>query len=263
MVTFSVCIETLFTEYPFAERSRRAAEIGIPAVEFWLPNQDRMDMRALQQVVKDCKVEVTDIVVNSNVGDVGGRLVDARDKSRYLKRLRKTIEVARTLDCRRMITCSGNTLKGLTKQRQTRNMVNTLKEACKLVEREDMMLLLEPLNTIVDHPGYFLDSAKLGFRVVNEVGNSGLKLLFDIYHMQIMEGNILQTIEENIRSIGHIHCAGIPGRHELDLGELNYRNILNRIDELQYDGYVGLEYYPTVRSEESLKRVTQLEHTNH
>jgi hydroxypyruvate isomerase len=258
MVKFSVCIETLLTEYPFAERGRKAAEIGIPAIEFWLHDQNGKDMRALRQVIKDCKVEVSDIVVNSNVGDVGGRLVDARDKLRYLKRLRKTIAVARLLDCQRMITCSGNTLKGLTKQRQTRNMVNTLREACKLVEREGMMLLLEPLNTIVDHPGYFLDSAKLGFTVVNEVGSPGLKLLFDIYHMQIMEGNILRTIDENIRSIGHIHCAGVPGRHELDLGELNYRNIFNRIDELQYDGYVGLEYYPTVKSEESLKRVMRL-----
>ncbi len=263
MLKFSVCIETLLTEYPFAERGRKAAEIGISAVEFWLHDQDGKDMRALQRVVKDCKVEVSDIVVNSNVGDVGGRLVDVRDKTRYMKRLRKTIEVARMLDCRSMITCSGNTLKGLTKQQQTRNMVNTLREACKLVEREDMTLLLEPLNTVVDHPGYFLDSAKLGFKIVNEVGSSHLKLLFDIYHMQIMEGNISQTIEENIRSIGHIHCAGVPGRNELDLGELNYKNIFNRIDELQYDGYVGLEYYPTVKSEESLKRVIQFESSRH
>ncbi len=257
MVKFSVCIETLLTEYPFAERARKAAEIGIPAIEFWL-HQDAKDMRALQQVVKDCKVEVCDIVVNSNVGDIGGSLVDSRDKSRYLKRLRKTIQVAQMLDCRKMITCSGNTLKGLTKKRQTKNIVHTLREACKLVEREDMMLLLEPLNTLVDHPGYFLDSAKLGFAVVNEVGSSSLRLLYDIYHMQIMEGNILQTIEKNIRSIGHIHGAGVPGRHELDLGELNYRHLFNRIDELQYNGYVGLEYYPTVKSEESLKRVMQL-----
>ncbi len=98
--------------------------------------------------------------------------------------------------------------------------------------------------------------------MVNEVGSSNLKLLFDIYHMQMMEGNILRTIEDNIRSIGHIHCAGVPGRHELDFGELNYRNIFNRIDELRYDNYVGLEYYPTVKSEESLKRAMRLVHSD-
>jgi hydroxypyruvate isomerase len=263
LIHFSVCIETLLTEYPFAEKCRKAAEIGIPTVEFWLHDLDEKDMKALQRTIKDCKVEIADIVVNSNVGDVGGRLVDARDESRYLKQLRKTIELAQRLDCRTMITCSGNTLKGVTMRQQTRNMVNTLNEACKVVERDGMTLLLEPLNTIVDHPGYFLDSTKVGFRVVSEVDSSNLKLLFDIYHMQIMEGNILQNIENKLHSIGHFHCAGVLGRHELDLGELDYRNILNRIAQLGYDGYVGLEYYPTVKSEESLKRILELQHTNH
>jgi len=258
MVKFSVCIETLLTEYPFAERARKAAEMGFPAVEFWLHDQDGKDVKTLRQAVRDSDIEVSDIVVNSPAGDIGGSLVDPRDRAKYLKRLKETIQVAQTLGCQRMITCTGNTLKGLTKQQQTRNLVSTLEEACKLLERQNMTLLLEPLNTIVDHAGYFLDSAKAGLQVVNGIGSSNLKLLYDIYHMQIMEGNIVHTIEENIESIGHIHCAGVPGRHELDLGELNYRNIFNKFDELKYTGYVGLEYYPTVKSEESLNRVMQL-----
>lgn len=258
MVKFSVCIETLLTEYPFAERARKAADMGFPAVEFWLHDQDGKDVKTLRQSVREFGIEVSDIVVNSPAGDIGGSLVDPRDKSNYLKRLKETIQVAQTLDCRRMITCTGNTLKGLTKRKQTRNMVSTLREACKLLERQNMTLLLEPLNTIVDHAGYFLDSAKAGLRVVNSISSSNLKLLYDIYHMQIMEGNVMQTIEKNIESIGHIHCAGVPGRHELDLGELNYQNIFNKIDELKYTGYIGLEYYPTVKSEESLNRVMQL-----
>jgi hydroxypyruvate isomerase len=118
-----------------------------------------------------------------------------------------------------------------------------------------MTLLLEPLNSVVDHVGYFLDSAKLALQVVRDVGSPNLKLLYDIYHMQIMEGNIVQTISENIQSIGHVHCAGVPGRHELYLGELNYQNIFDKIDELNYEGYVGLEYFPTMKSEESLERL--------
>ena len=97
--------------------------------------------------------------------------------------------------------------------------------------------------------------------VVNEINSPNLKLLYDIYHMQIMSGNIIQTLRENIGSIGHIHCAGVPGRHELYMGELNYRNIFKTIDELKYDGYVGLEYFPTLKSEESLKRVRELAET--
>jgi hydroxypyruvate isomerase len=172
-----------------------------------------------------------------------------------MKRLEETMRIARILDCRRMITCSGNTVKGLTKRQHTINLVKILGQARKLVEREGMTLLLEPLNSVVDHVGYFLDSAKLALQVVRDVGSPNLKLLYDIYHMQIMEGNIVQTISENIQSIGHVHCAGVPGRHELHLGELNYQNIFDKIDELNYEGYVGLEYFPTMKSEESLERL--------
>ena len=260
MVRFSVCIEMLLTEYPFAERARVAAGLGFGAIEFWLPDEKGKDMKAVRQVTHDYGIAVSNIVVNSNAGDIGGSLVKARDKSTYLKRLKKTIEIAHMLDCEKMITCSGNTLKGLSRQRQTRNMTLTLKEGCRMAEREGITLLLEPLNTIVDHPGYFVDSARLGFEIVRDVGSPNLKLVYDIYHMQMMEGNILQTIERNLKSIAHIHCAGAPGRHELDLVELDYRNILKKIDELGYNGLVGLEYHPTVSSEESLERAMQVVH---
>lgn len=255
MVKFSVCIETLFTEYPFAERVRKAAEMGFPGIEFWLHDEDGKDMKTLRQVTQECKIEVSDFTVNTPEGDIGGSLVNPRDKSKYLKRIEKTIQVAQMLDCSRMITCSGNTMKGLTTRQQTRNMVTVLSQASKLVEKEGITLLLEPLNTVVDHAGNFLDSVKLGFQVVNEIKSPNLKLLYDIYHMQIMSGNIIQTLRENIGSIGHIHCPGVPGRHELYLGELNYENIFDKIDELNYEGYVGLEYFPTMKSEESLKRL--------
>ena len=258
MVSFSVCIEMLLTEYPFAERARKVAELGIGAIEFWLPDEKGKDMSAVRREVRDCGIVVSNIVVNSNSGDIGGSLVRARDEFTYLKRLRKTIEIARAFDCEKMITCSGNTLKGLSTQRQTRNMIRTLKKACKIAEQAGIILLLEPLNTVVDHQGYFVNSTKLGFEIVHDVGSPNLKLVYDVYHMQLMEGNILRTIERNLESIGHIHCAGTPGRHELDLGELNYRCILKRIDELKYSGFVGLEYNPTVRSEDSLRRAMQL-----
>jgi hydroxypyruvate isomerase len=258
MVRFSVCIEMLLTEYPFAERARKAAELGFGAIEFWLPDEKGKDMKAVRQITQDCGILVSSIAVNSNAGDIGGSLVKARDKSMYLKRLTKTIETAHMLDCEKMITCSGNVLKGLSRQRQTRNAIRTLKEGCRVAEKEGITLLLEPLNTTVDHSGYFVDSARLGFEIVRDVGSPNLKLVYDVYHMQMMEGNILQTIERNLKSIAHIHCAGAPGRHELDLGELDYRNILKKIDELGYDGLVGLEYHPTVGSEESLKRAMQV-----
>lgn len=258
MVKFSVCIDTLFTEYPFLERSRKVAEMGFPAIEFWRHDEKGKDMKALRQATRDCGIMVSDFTMNTPGGDIGGSLVNPRDKSKYLKRVKKTIQVAQALDCSKMITCSGNVINGLTTRQQARNMVTVLGQATKLVEKEGITMLLEPLNTLVDHAGNFLDSVKLGFQVVNEIKSPNLKLLYDIYHMQIMSGNIIQTLRENIGSIGHIHCAGVPGRHELYLGELNYRSIFKTIDELKYDGYVGLEYFPTMKSEESLKRVCEI-----
>ncbi len=132
-----------------------------------------------------------------------------------------------------------------------------IKQASKIVEEGNIILVLEPLNTLVDHPGYFLDSAKEGAKIIREINHPNIRLLYDIYHMQIMEGNIISTIEKNVDIIGHFHAAGVPGRHELYLGELNYLNIIKRIDELGYEGYIGLEYFPSIDSEESLRKTKE------
>lgn len=106
------------------------------------------------------------------------------------------------------------------------------------------MLVIEPLNTLVDHKGYYLDRSKEGFQIVNEVDSPFVKVLYDIYHMQIMEGNIISTINQNIDKIGYFHAAGVPGRHELYIGELFYFNIFKAIKSTDFKGYVALEYFP-------------------
>jgi len=127
-----------------------------------------------------------------------------------------------------------------------------------MTEKEDIILMLEPLNTLVDHPGYFLDSPQEAAQIVREVNSPSVKLLFDCYHMQIMNGNLISTIERNIDIIKHFHAAGVPGRHELFIGELNYPNIVKRIDEIGYKEYFGLEYFPTMPSEDSLKSMLKI-----
>ncbi|MBA7497799.1 2-oxo-tetronate isomerase [subsurface metagenome] len=126
------------------------------------------------------------------------------------------------------------------------------------MEKEGFTLLLEPLNTYVDHPGYFLNSAKEGARIIRDINHPHIHLLYDVYHMQIMEGNVISTIEQNIDIIGHFHAAGVPGRGELYIGELNYPNIIKRIEGLGYEGCFGLEYFPSMDSEESLKSIKEL-----
>ena len=108
----------------------------------------------------------------------------------------------------------------------------------------ELIMILEPLNTLVNHAGYFLNFTNEAFDIVREVGSPYLKILFDIYHVQIMEGNLIATIRKNIASIGHFHVGDVPGRHEPGTGEINYANVFKAIRELGYKDFVAMEYTP-------------------
>jgi len=272
MAKIDVCIEPLFPDLSRAERTRKVAEVGFPAIEFWFYDlaigrgDPRMlsaaeaakDVAAIAKACAETGVIVNDIVVNAPDAGIGGSLVDPADRPKYLGRLKETIEVAKDLNCSKMITCTGNVRPGVSREEQHKSVVDTLKAGADVIAVEGMTLLLEPLNTHVDHEGYFLDSADEGAQIVREVGSPNVKLIFDVYHMQIMQGNVLARIEKYIDLIGHFHSAGVPGRHELSDGELNYPNILKQIDSLGYTGYFGLEYFPALDDTESLKRMREL-----
>jgi len=267
MVKLAVCIETVFPDLPFTERIEKVAHLGFKAIEFWFWDYEfdgkgltpkKKTIEKIARLSRELPVEINDMVINSPEGAIGGSLTRIEDKDKYLERLKETIEVAHQVNCKKLITCSGNAVQGVSGEKQISNMLKILEEASQIATKEGILLLLEPLNSLVDHSGYFLTSSKVGFDMVRKIDNPNLKLLYDIYHMQIMEGNILDTITENIHLIGHFHLAGVPGRHELDKGELNYPFIVRKIDELGYQGYFGLEYFPSLDSEISLRRMKKL-----
>ncbi len=119
-------------------------------------------------------------------------------------------------------------------------------------------LMIEPLNVLVDHPGYYLTSSGEAFGIVREVGSDFVKVVFDIYHQQVSEGNIIPNVTNNLDLIAHLHAAGHPGRHELQYGESDYRNIFAAIDKAGYSGACGLEYTPLSDPEESLAEALRL-----
>jgi len=121
----------------------------------------------------------------------------------------------------------------------------------------------EPLNTRVDHPGYFLESADRGFEIVEAVGSSHVRLLYDIYHQQITEGNITQTLIDHLDLVGHVHVADVPGRHEPGTGELDYRNIFAALTEASYEGVVSCEFGPTSNPDIAVKEVVELANLAH
>ena len=263
MAKIGVCIEPFFGELPYAERLARIRKLGFRHYEFWFHNK-RFDGRSLFDEEKDldelaeCNARYgfscTDFVFNHPDGGVVASLIDRRDHGRLLDSLAGIIEKGRKVGAKAFISGSGNKVPGQRPEEAVENMVAGLKACAPVCERHGVVLLLEPWNSRVDHPNNFLDDPRLAVEVVKKVGSPAVKLLYDIYHMQIMAGDVTAFIRENIAFIGHFHAAGVPGRHEPDSGELNYPFILRELDRLGFQGCVGLEYWPTGDHAASLKR---------
>lgn len=266
MLKIDLCIEPFFLGTDTSEKIKKVKKLGFEAIEFWfwdheftgsslIPN--RKNIKEISSVCNDLNVTITDLVVNSPDGTIGGFLTKPEDKDKYLERLNETIDIAHKLDCKKLITCTGNEITDKPFQQQFDSVVLTLAKAAEIANKEGITLVLEALNSHLDHPGYFLTSSKTGFDIVKMVNNPGLKLLYDVYHMQIMEGNHITPIKENISLIGHFHSASVPGRNELYLGEINYASIIDAINVSGYDGYFGLEYWPSEQEEISLSKTLE------
>ncbi len=131
------------------------------------------------------------------------------------------------------------------------SVLEGLKELASLAKAADITLVLEPLNNLVDHAGYWLKSSQVGFELIRKVNSPNIRLLFDIYHQQVTEGNIIDSLTGNLDVIGHVHVADVPGRHQPGTGELNYTNILRKLNEAGYEGFVGIEFEPTIPSKDA------------
>jgi hydroxypyruvate isomerase len=202
-------------------------------------------------------VVITNAVIGSPDGSLGGGLTDANNRGQWLERAEATLNFCREADIAAAIVCTGNVAPGLTPRRMRRNVLGGLKATAKLAEKIGVNLLLEPLNVTVDHPGYFLTGSDEGAALCREVGSPRLKLLFDCYHMQVMEGDLCAHIKRNLEVIGHFHAAGNPGRHEIWQGETNYPFLVREIEKLGYAGVFAFEYMPLLPAGESLRRALQ------
>lgn len=263
MPKIDLCIDPLFPGFNSSEKIRKIAELNYKAVEFWFWDYEfdgvnliptPKNINEIASIISDLDIYVNDIVVNSSDGAIGGSLTNIKEKEIYLARLEESIAIAKKLKCTKMITCTGNFQEGVSMESQYDSIIEMLTSATEIAKKEGITLLLEALNSTIDHPGYYLTSSAKGFEIVKQINSPNLKLLFDIYHMQIMEGNLVNSIKNNIDLIGHFHSANLPGRNELYSGEINYRYILDAIDQTGYDGYFGLEYWPVGDTAESLQQ---------
>ena len=252
MIKLSACIEMLFPEIDeFSQRIPAAAEAGLDGVEFW--SYSNKDLDAVASACQNTDLPVAAMTVEAPEGMLDYSLAD-----KFAEATQQAIAAAQTVGCKILI-CTTNIATpipiNINRNRAHAGIVACLKTAAPLAEEAGITLVLEPLNILVDHPGYFLTSSREGFEIVEQVQSPAVKLLYDIYHQQITEGNLIATITSHIDLIGHFHTADVPGRHEPGTGEINYANVLAAIDEAGYEGFVGLEYAPTVATAESLQAV--------
>jgi len=229
-----VCGGVFGRQMPFEERAKNAAQLGAHCFDL----QGQQNWPILK------KYGLVPTVVPG-----GGRLTDAcNDKTLHaaiLAQFKENIPAAKKAGAPSVITFSGNR-RGKTEEEGMDNCLIVLKEAVKIAEDNEVTICMELLNSKVDHKDYQCDHSKWGAELCKRVGSPRMKLLFDIYHMQIMEGDIIRNIREHYQYIGHFHTAGNPGRHQFDdTQEMNYKGIAQAIVDLGYTGYFSHEYSPT------------------
>jgi hydroxypyruvate isomerase len=241
----------LFTELKFLDRFEAAGRSGFKAVEYLFPYDyeaaeltQRLEANGLQQVLH-----------NLPAGDwaAGERgiacLPDRRDEFR--EGIGRAIEYATALRCPRVNCLAGVAPAEVDPAALRSTLVENLRYAAQALDEAGIELLVEPVNTR-DIPGFFLSGSSQALEIIDEVGASNLALQYDIYHMQIMEGDLAPTIERELARIGHIQLADNPGRHEPGTGEINYDFLLGFLDRVGYDGWIGCEYNPAATTEEGL-----------
>ena len=254
---FSCCIEMLFCELPFPERVAAARDAGFEYVEFWTWKDKDLD-------ALEAALQATGMKVSVFQGNTIARMVDPQDADEYVRGVEESLPVAKRLGAGalflmsdvlgpdRSVEPSPNPLTAAEKREAT---LNVLRRLAPLGEKWDVRFLIEPLNTLVDHMGYSLSESQAAFSIAREVDSPFVRVLYDAYHMQIMEGNIISSIRDGADVIGHVHVADVPGRHQPGTGEMNYRNILNMLEDTGYDGPVGFEFTPLGESRGVLESV--------
>jgi 2-dehydrotetronate isomerase len=243
MPRFAANLSMLYPEVEFLDRFAAAAKDGFEAVEFLFPYdhpaatlKQRLDDNGLQQVLFNT------VPGDFTAGDRGLACLPGR-QAEFLDGVDRAIEYARVLDCPRLHAMAGLMPAEAKESVLRATYLANLTEAAARCRAAGLDLLIEPINSR-DIPGYFLNTQADAHRVVAEVGAGNLKVQMDLYHCQIVEGDLAMRIRKHLPGVGHIQIAGVPDRHEPDQGEINFPYLFTLLDSLGYDGWIGCEYRP-------------------
>jgi hydroxypyruvate isomerase len=251
---FSANVSILFKEVPLLERFGRAAAAGFSVVEFWWPGHET-ELEAVERAVGDAGLDVA--LFNFDAGDMAagdrGLVSDPERQHLFRENVPMALDLARALGCERMNVLVGHEIPGLDREVQLALARENLRFAAEKAEVADITVMVEAVNTFENGP-YLLYTTEQAVEFVEHVERENVWIQHDFYHMQRMEGNLVANLREHFDQIGHVQIADSPGRGEPGTGEIHYPYVLAALEDLGYDGYVGLEYNPTTETtEESLK----------
>ncbi len=251
-MTADVLMDLFFVDLPIERRIARIAETGWRQVETWKGGDDE-ELKTIGKACRDHGAELISIVMNfANEKDVAP--VCAAHRAAFIERIDRYSDHALAAGCKAGIVTSGDRLTGVDYYLQKAALVEALAGAAAVAARKGFRLNIEPLNDKVDHPGYFLTSREESIDIARQVNAANVRVLYDLYHQQIMTGDHIAFLLANLPWIGHFHAAGVPGRHELFTGEMDYPSVIRRVRAAGYKECFGLEYMPQLPHEESLRK---------
>jgi hydroxypyruvate isomerase len=229
----------IFRDLPFEQCLEKVAEAGYQSAEL-VHEFDKWSAEDIRRV--NVKKRSLGITFDATAGVWKG-VADPGARQGFLGDLEKLLIIADKLECPGIIVLSGDRIEGLSHAAQYQSCIETLKRAADVAAKGNVTLLLENIDP-EENPKYYLTSVAEGFEIIRAVDHPQVKFLYDFYHEQIAEGNLIEKLEKNVRQVGLVHIADVPGRHEPGSGEINYVNIFRKLAELNYHHYAAMEYIP-------------------
>lgn len=259
---FSVNLESIYQELPFYDRFERAKRDGFDCVEIW--NWENKDLVKVRQLL-----DLHELTLTGMGGDGPYSMCDPQHQKPYLAYLEQSITAAKQLNCKRLLVHSNalklepphyaaDLLPQYSHTVKTLSMFRNLMQMASLAETEGIIFCLEALNGVRDHVGNFLTTTQHAAEICSMVDSTGIRIIYDAYHMFLTEGKICETLEKYLDLIDYIHIADCPGRHEPGTGVINYRNVLQHLQHIGYDGVVAFELFPKEDSETAICAIKEV-----
>lgn len=246
---FGACVEMIFNDVPFLKRLEKVREAGLSAFEFW--GWMEKDIEAIDRSRMELGLRVTSFVAQPQPASLTMKDVSTE----FQRAVMTTLDVAQKLECDTIIAPVGlgRGSSELSRKEQLRNAEANFRAVATMLEDADVTMVVEPVNPI-DHEGCFLTRCEEGAQLIRAIKSPNVKLLYDFYHQQISEGNLIDNARRYFDLIGLFHIGDVPGRHEPGTGEINYRNIFKFLDGQGYKKHVSLEFVPSIDPVEAVRR---------